>query len=218
MGDLEKCGREYFERLPSLFIQRFEETLKAHTSRWRSQQSVPIIIAGNPVIAKHFLRWLFHGHLPPNEEVEMEHHYMNSETQTVNILDCIKWLTHDFTLDREEMQYNRLIDDLMDELRVISESDATIDLLDKETWGEHDFTRAYELIWNAIALRAAHQQRVENLVQTAGFLGKTKVEEVRRSARAKIHCIFYRDFKTWSLAILRKKTDRENEERMQQLT
>lgn len=143
---------------------------------------------------------------------------MNSETQTVNILDCIKWLTDDFTLDREEMQYNRLIDDLMDELRVISESDATIDLLDKETWGEHDFTRAYDLIWNAIAPRAAHQQRVENLVQTAGFLGKTKVEEVRRSARAKIHCIFYRDFKTWSLAILRKKTDRENKERMQQLT
>jgi hypothetical protein len=52
----------------------------------------------------------------------------------------------------------------------------------------------------------------------AGFLGKTKVEEVRRSARAKIHCIFYRDFKTWSFAILRKKTDRKNEERMQQLT
>jgi pyruvate-formate lyase-activating enzyme len=71
---------------------------------------------------------------------------------------------------------------------------------------------------NAIAPRAAHQQRVENLVHTAGFLGKTKVEEVRRSARAKIHCIFYRDFKIWSLAILRKKTDRENEERMQQLT
>jgi hypothetical protein len=73
-------------------------------------------------------------YLPPNEEIEMEHHYMNSETPTVNILDCIKWLTDDFTLDQEEMQYNRLIDDLMDELRVISESDATIDLLDKETW------------------------------------------------------------------------------------
>jgi pyruvate-formate lyase-activating enzyme len=76
--------------------------------------------------------------------------------------------------------------------------------------GEHDFTRAYNLIWNASAQRAAHQQRFENLVQTAGFLGKTKVEEVRRSARAKIHCIFNRDFKIWSLAILRKKTDRRH--------
>jgi hypothetical protein len=53
---------------------------------------------------------------------------------------------------------------------------------------------------------------------TAGHLSKTKVEEVRRSACAKIHCIFYRDFKTWSLAVLRKKMDTENEVRMRQLT
>jgi hypothetical protein len=130
---------------------------------------------------------------------------MNSETPTVNIFDCIKWLTRDFSLDREEMQQNRLIDDLLADLRIIDESDKTIDLLDKSTWGEHDFTRANELIWNSIVPRAAHQQRVENLVQTAGHLGKTKVEEVRRSAHAKIHCIFYRDFKTWSLAVLHKK-------------
>jgi GTPase Era involved in 16S rRNA processing len=59
------------------------------------------------------------------------------------------------------------------------------------------------MIWNAIAPRAAHQQRVENLVQMAGFLGKTHVEEARRSARAKIHCIYQRDFNTWALNIMR---------------
>jgi hypothetical protein len=66
------------------------------------------------------------------------------------------------------MQQNRLIDNLLSELRIIEESDAIIDLLDKSTWGKHDFTCAYNLIWNSIVPRAAHQQQVENLVQTAG--------------------------------------------------
>jgi hypothetical protein len=79
-------------------------------------------------------------------------------------------------------------------------------MLDSETWKNkpYNFKRAEALIWNTIAPRAAHQQRVENLVQTAGHLGKTHVEEVRRSARAKIHSIFYRDFKIWALDIIRK--------------
>ena len=131
MGSLEKCGKEFFERMPSLFLQRFEETLTTHTSKWRSEKSLPIILGGHPKIAKYFRRWLFHSHHPPNEDIELEHHYMNSETPTVNIFDCIKWLTRDFSLDREEMQQNRLIDDLLADLRIIDESDKTINLLDK---------------------------------------------------------------------------------------
>jgi hypothetical protein len=176
MGNLEKCGKEFFERMPSLFMQHFEETLNTHTSKWRGEKSLPIILGDHPKIAKYFLCWMFHGHHPPNEDVDLEHHYMNSETPTVNILDCIKWLTRDFSLNQEKMQQNRLIDNLLSELRIIDESDAIIDLLNKSTWGEHDFTRAYNLIWNSIVPRAAHQQQVENLVQTAGNLGKTKVE------------------------------------------
>jgi hypothetical protein len=60
------------------------------------------------------------------------------------------------------------------------------------------------LIWNAVGLRAAHQQRVENLVQMVGHLGKTHVKEARQSARTKIHCIFYRDFNAWVLDIMQK--------------
>jgi hypothetical protein len=48
---------------------------------------------------------------------------------------------------------------------------------------------------------------VENLVQTAGHLGKTHVEEARRSARAKIHCIFYQDFNAWALQIIRERDE-----------
>lgn len=46
-------------------------------------------------------------------------------------------------------------------------------------------------------------------MQTAGHLGKTHVEEVRRSARAKIHSIFYRDFKIWALDLMRKEDEEE---------
>eukprot|EP00956_Cyclotella_meneghiniana_P025262 scaffold52385_cov41-Cyclotella_meneghiniana.AAC.5 len=41
--------------------------------------------------------------------------------------------------------------------------------------------------------------------QTAAHLGQTHVDEARRSARAKIHCIFYRDYKTWASAIVRQR-------------
>jgi hypothetical protein len=64
-----------------------------------------------------------------------------------------------------------------------------------------EFAKAEELIWNAVAPRAAHQQQVENLVQTASHLGKTNLNEVRWSAQAKIHSIFYREFNQWALEI-----------------
>jgi hypothetical protein len=44
------------------------------------------------------------------------------------------------------------------------------------------------------------------LAQTAGFLGQTHVEEARRSARAKIHCLFLRDYNSWALEIVRQQT------------
>jgi hypothetical protein len=94
----------------------------------------------------------------------------------------------------------------MEEITIICESEESIDIMDESTWGEHDFTRARDLVWNCVGPRTAHQQRVENLVQTAGFLGQTHVEEARRSARAKIHCLFLRDYNSWALEIVRQQT------------
>ena len=70
------------------------------------------------------------------------------------------------------VQQDPLIQELINELATVAQSEEEIiDLLDSATWGEHDFSRAKALVWNAIAPRAAHQQRVENLVQTAAHLG-----------------------------------------------
>jgi hypothetical protein len=96
----------------------------------------------------------------------------------VIIDECISWLTSTFE-DAEQaklaMQDNALIKDLSSELTTFMEcEDDSVDLLNTETWKDTpfaaEFKKAEDLIWNAIALRAAHQQRIENLVQTAGHL------------------------------------------------
>ena len=75
------------------------------------------------------------------------------------------------------------------------------------------YERAKALIWNCIAPRAAHQQSVENdLVQTSRHLRKTHMEEVRRSAKAKIHSIFYRDFKIWALDLMQKEDEKKRKD------
>jgi hypothetical protein len=66
-----------------------------------------------------------------------------------------------------------------------------------------------EGVWNCIAPCAAHQQLAENLVQTANFLAQTGVGEARRSARAKNHTLFARDFNTYASDVKRKQKEEE---------
>jgi hypothetical protein len=54
-GTKEKCGKEFFERLPDLFLERFEMTFHDHTKKWRDRKTLPIIIAGHPAIAKAYI-------------------------------------------------------------------------------------------------------------------------------------------------------------------
>lgn len=205
MGKIEKCGKEFFERLPELFLERFEQQFKVHTRKWLHTKTIPIIIAGNPHFAKAYFRWVFNNDSNfPTDEIVLKHHYMGKQQIKVKINEFMQWLTAQYSEEeRSDMEFDPLMQSIINELREVADSETVIDLLDRSTWGDNDFTRAEDLLWNAIAPRAAHQQRVENLVQTAGFLGKTHVDESRRSARSKIHCLFYRDFKTWSLKYVR---------------
>jgi hypothetical protein len=200
MGKIEKCGKEFFERLPTLFLERFEQQFKVHTRKWIHAKTIPIIIAGHPSIAKAYIRWIFNADTNfPTNEITLKHHFMGREQIKVKINEFMNWLiSHYSDEERDSMQSDSLVQSIINELKEVAESDTIIDLLDRSTWGNN-------LIWNTIAPRAAHQQRVENLVQTAGFLGKTHVNEARQTARSKIHCLYYRDFKTWSLKVVRKR-------------
>eukprot|EP00956_Cyclotella_meneghiniana_P007342 scaffold9965_cov69-Cyclotella_meneghiniana.AAC.23 len=164
-----------------------------------------MVIAGHPLIAKAFLRWLFNKRDERSTKIELEHHQMNGNVVKVKIGNCLAWLTDDYDeKKREEMAESPIIQSMISDLVEFMETtDDSIDLLDRDTWGSYSFARAEDMIWNSIASQAAHQQRVENLVQTAGHLGKTHVEEARRSARAKIHCIYYRDFNAWAKQFVR---------------
>jgi hypothetical protein len=141
MVGVEKSGREFYHRLPGLYIERFEQTLHEHTMKCRTNETLPIVIAGHPTIAKWFLKWVFDdATIPTDLNVELQHHQLNDETPTVNVYDCLNWLTHGFTLDIEKMQSNSLIQLLMEEITIICELEESIDIMDESTWGEHDFT------------------------------------------------------------------------------
>jgi hypothetical protein len=162
MGEVSKAGKEFFEKAPSVFLEKFEATFKEYTKKWRHHKTLPIIIAGQPQIARAFIRWLFGSNTPtpPNETVELIHHYDGHQAPTINVKECINWLTELVTKEqRESMQNDALISDLMEELKDFAEcEDDNVDMLDPATWEStpYDFTRAEDLIWNAIAPRAAH--------------------------------------------------------------
>eukprot|EP00956_Cyclotella_meneghiniana_P020348 scaffold35756_cov21-Cyclotella_meneghiniana.AAC.1 len=187
-GDVSKGGLEFFERLPNLFFERFEESFSEHTKKWRSPATLPIIIAGHPIIAKSFLRWVFgESQSFPDEDIVLKNHYLGKKDTVINVKECLTWLTDgafnsfdppnangDKTAQlKEALLNNRIIQDMIEELRQFTEcEDDEVDMLDRNTWRDtpYSFERAEAMIWNSIAPRAAHQQRVENLVQTAGHL------------------------------------------------
>jgi hypothetical protein len=73
MGSVEKSGREFFNQLPGLYIERFEQTLHEHTMKWRTNETLPVVIAGHPTIAKWFLKWVFDdATIPTDLNVELQ--------------------------------------------------------------------------------------------------------------------------------------------------
>jgi hypothetical protein len=56
MGEVSKAGKEFFEKAPTVFLEKFEATFKEYTKKWRHHKTLPIIIAGQPQIARAFIR------------------------------------------------------------------------------------------------------------------------------------------------------------------
>jgi hypothetical protein len=72
MGKIEKYKKEFFEHLPDLFLDRFEQQFTVHiniTRKWLHTKTIPIIIAGNPHFAKACICWIFNDdtNFPTNE-------------------------------------------------------------------------------------------------------------------------------------------------------
>eukprot|EP00956_Cyclotella_meneghiniana_P026149 scaffold55872_cov78-Cyclotella_meneghiniana.AAC.1 len=150
-GDVNKGGLEFFERLPNLFFQRFEESFTEHTRKWRTPKTLPIIIAGHPMIAKSFLRWVFgQAQSFPDENIVLKHHYLGKNDTIINVKECLTWLT-DGAFDsfdppnasgdktaqlKEALMNNRIIQDIIEDLRQFAECEDdeiwALDLMRKE--------------------------------------------------------------------------------------
>ena len=189
LPELEKVkngGREYFVKVPTIFLKQFEESIHIQTGQWRKAEVNWMAIAGHPTIAKALVRWIFEmPPLPSGLTIEMRNHYTGSSTPIVNVNDCVRFITEKFEPD--DLKSNSFVQSFMDELEVLAEGDGTIDPLDDKTWQGNSLEGLEEGIWNCIACCSTHQQFAENLVQTAAHIAKTNVEETRRSARAKNH-------------------------------
>eukprot|EP00956_Cyclotella_meneghiniana_P010989 scaffold15408_cov41-Cyclotella_meneghiniana.AAC.7 len=149
-GEINKGGKEFFDRLPDLFFERFEEAFNEHTKKWRTPETLPIIVAGHPRIAKAFVHWIF-GQSPsfPDEDIELKHHYLGKQPTKINIRECLTWLIEG-TLDsfkppntngdvtaqlKDKLMNHPLIQSLLEDLQQFSEcASDDIDMLDPETW------------------------------------------------------------------------------------
>jgi hypothetical protein len=91
MGDVSKGGCEYFDKMPPVFLEKFEETFAEHTKKLRRHVTLPVIIAGHQQITTAFTRWLLgsENNMDAAEEAELVHHYTGSTTPTINVKECI---------------------------------------------------------------------------------------------------------------------------------
>jgi hypothetical protein len=108
------------------------------------------VMAGHPMIARSLIRWIFQMPTPPSDlVVELEHHYMGTKTPTVNVADCVWFITE--KIEPEDLESNPFIVEFTGDLRKMAEGDGTIDPLDENTWQGEDLKRLEEGIWNCIA-------------------------------------------------------------------
>ena len=77
--------------------------------------------------------------------------------------------------------------------------------LNTRTWEDKNFTQLLDDIHGSIGIHAHHQQRIENYVQMAALIAKTKVLEVRRTLRAIILSATIRPCNLWMITEARRR-------------
>jgi hypothetical protein len=212
LGKGTNGGKEFYETASTTFFVQFEQSLTTQIQQWQSPEVTWMAVAGQPMIAKWFLRKICNNNdAPVDLEVDMIHHFMGGESPPrVNVRKCVHYITAD---KADEIFEQPFIQQYINELALIADGDGTIDPLDSSTWNGNNLSRLEEGIWNCIGPNSAHQQAVENLVQTANHLATTSHGEARRTAAAINHCLFARDFNRWSVGKLRRKKKREAQRR-----
>ncbi len=108
------ADRSFFEKLPIKFINEYHSNLDKHLiDNWRSDDLVPYILGGQPVLAREFARMIIHydsesgatedennefqGYCFPNAEIVMDvFHNTRMETEdhvSISVSKCMTFLT-----------------------------------------------------------------------------------------------------------------------------
>ena len=152
-GKVSAGGREFVELVPDKFLKTYRTILNKHAlDPWTSPELLVLILGGNNILAKHFLRRVFDrtGYTAPDVEIAMSHHQTSASPATVNIPDALEYLiddhmTHD--IDSCPLYNDALIQDHLDDWIAFAAADDKVDLLDSSSWGDcNDFTSLKDLI------------------------------------------------------------------------
>jgi hypothetical protein len=193
-GEIMHGGREFVERVPEQFLETYRFFLEKHTLQpWRSSKLVILLIGGNNILSKHFLRRIFDPNYRfPNEEVILYDHTVNNGFVTVNIRDCLDYLLEDHAvdnIDESELYNDHLIQDELEHwLFYATSAPMEVDLMDKSTWSGGDEEKAhYEALHTLIRQKVVplphDQQRIEAYIRMAGLVSQTGVGEARATWR-----------------------------------
>ena len=234
-------GVEYFEKVTTLFFERFRFVLKKHMIRkWLSDSLIVLVFGGDPHHAQCLTEWLVHyeEHVRhseedeffpyefPNKEVTLGHHHQMSEDEPikVNLRDSMAYITSE--IDREIVMKDpfiiknwNLIKELAEVPQVVHLFDKTEDgkAIDKSSWGGVDFAHLVVSVLTDLIPLSNHQQRCENYVQLSGLLSKTGVGEVRRSCRVIMIGAIIRRFNSWALQEKHKMHAKEGKTKVKRL-
>jgi hypothetical protein len=76
-------------------LEQFEQQFKVHTWKWLHVKTIPIIIAGDPSIAKAYICWIFNNDTNfLTKEITLKHHFMGREQIKVKVNEFMHGLFH----------------------------------------------------------------------------------------------------------------------------
>jgi hypothetical protein len=160
-GEISAGGREFVENVPDQFIETYRYYLKKHAlTPWRLEKLVVLMVAGDKVFAKHFLKRVFNpSYRFPNQDIVLVHHETDHSQVSVNILEALDYLIGEHQVDSadESNIYNDpFIQDQLSLWRDFADGLMDVDLFDKTTWSDgKDYTPLYDHVIRNIAPLAA---------------------------------------------------------------
>ena len=208
LGEVSNGGIEFFRHLPKVF---FDECIGVFNrmieDTWRNEKMMVYLIAGNPILARLFLKCLAHvdgggdmdGYNFPSETIQLEYHDASNKTVEIDTRECLDYLLKGDRFDVQKICDDKFIQDHEDLLWQWAAADDLVNIFDKKTWGNVDYTQILDAIHAIIIPHLPQTQIVESYVQTLNIVSRTGIKENHRTSRGITHSTIMRPFNQQSV-------------------